>query len=87
MPRYRDSEFELPGEEFIEKAVVKELELVDVLRILKEEERDAIFRIGEGGSVGSDAVLHEGRSGRHIHCVRMHQVRFTAGPGGRNRRV
>ncbi len=60
MPRYIDSVFEANGSDFVDRSLAKELGMFDVLAVLRETERDAIFRIGEGGSICSNPVVLNG---------------------------
>jgi outer membrane protein assembly factor BamB len=60
MERYIVPQFDLHASDYLDKSIMRELELFDVLTVLRESERDAIFRIGEGGSVGANPVVKDG---------------------------
>ncbi|MBN2330218.1 MAG: PQQ-binding-like beta-propeller repeat protein [Candidatus Aenigmarchaeota archaeon] len=60
MERYIDKDFSLSTGGFMDQSIQREFELFDVLTVLRENEKDAIFRIGEGGSIGATPVIKDG---------------------------
>lgn len=60
MERYMDTQLDLHAGDFVDTSIKREIELFDVLTVLRENEKDAIFRIGEGGSISAEPVLRDG---------------------------